>query len=106
MSLFIYSFVFAVKYDDYYEKEMNCSDIITNNNYNIMIYKIRRNGKYIEYISYLYILLFLIIVISIIFTYYHKLSKKGFCSKKAQISISTSIQMAIISISQKEKKEN
>ena len=106
LSLFIYSFVFAVKYDDYYEKEMNCSDIITNNNYNIMIYKIRRNGKYIEYISYLYILLFLIIVISIIFTYYHKLSKKGFCSKKAQISISTSIQMAIISTSQKEKKDN
>lgn len=30
--------------DDPYEDEMKCSDFITNNNYNIMIYKIRKSG--------------------------------------------------------------
>ena len=42
----IFSFVDQIwSDDDPYEEEMKCSDIITNNNYNIMIYKIRKSGK-------------------------------------------------------------
>lgn len=38
-------------YDDSFEKEMKCSDIITNSNYNIMIKKLRRSGVWIKITS-------------------------------------------------------
>ena len=34
--LLFYSF-YAIEYDNFYEKEMTCSDVITNNNYNIIM---------------------------------------------------------------------
>ena len=33
-----------MSYDDYYEEEMNCSDYVVNNNYDIMRSKIINNG--------------------------------------------------------------
>ena len=56
----------AKGYDDYYEKKMECSDVITNNNYNIMIYKIKRSGEIIIYIFIIYILLFIDNIIGVI----------------------------------------
>ena len=47
VSMFFYS-KSAKRYDNSYEKEMTCSDPITNNNYNIMIRKIKNSGKNIS----------------------------------------------------------
>ena len=38
----------ALSFDDDYEDEMDCSDVVTNSNYNIMIEKIRKSGKNIK----------------------------------------------------------
>ncbi len=73
--LLIYSYN-AQDYDDYYEKEMECSDITTNDNYNIMIYKVKRSGKIIFYTYIIYILLFINILISVIYVYRQKMIKK------------------------------
>jgi hypothetical protein len=37
----------ALSYDDLYEDNMECSDPVSNSNYNIMIEKIRSNGQFI-----------------------------------------------------------
>jgi hypothetical protein len=37
----------ALSYDDPYEEKMECSDPVSNSNYNIMIEKIRSNGQFI-----------------------------------------------------------
>lgn len=58
----IYSW-FAIDYDDFYSKEMNCSDVVTNDNYNIMISKLRTNGKLIYSTFLLYLALVIIIVV-------------------------------------------
>ena len=73
--LLIYSFN-AKDYEDNYEQEMKCSDITTNNNYNIMIYKVKRSGKIIEWTFFIYILLFINILISVIYVYRQKMIKK------------------------------
>ena len=41
------NFVKVLLYDDPYEDKMECSDYISNSNYNIMIVNIRYNGQYI-----------------------------------------------------------
>ena len=64
-SLFVYC-LFAKRYDDYYEKKMTCSDVITNNNYNIMIYKIKRSGKIIIALLIIYILVFVVNIVALI----------------------------------------
>ena len=82
--LLIYSRI-AIKYDNFYEKEMNCSDVITNNNYNIMIYKIRTNGNLISWTSGLYIALFISILIYGFYLFILREFKKGwFCSNKKE----------------------
>ena len=80
--LLVYSF-YAIDYDDFYEKEMNCSDVITNNNYNIMIYKLKKNGKYIKWNFFLYFALFLSFFLYGIVLLIFRQNKKGWpCSKK------------------------
>ena len=83
--LLVYSY-YAIDYDDFYEKEMTCSDVITNNNYNIMIYKLRNNGKWIKWTFILYIALFFSFIIYGIFLLIFRQNKKGWpcskCSKK------------------------
>ena len=76
--LLFYSY-YAIDYDDYFEKEMKCSDVITNNNYNIMIYKVNRSGSIITWTFRIYLILFINILISVIYTYNIKLCKK--CEK-------------------------
>ena len=48
--------IFALSYDDYYVKEMTCSEVITNNNYNIMISKIKKSGQIVILTLIIYIL--------------------------------------------------
>ena len=82
--LLVYSY-YAIDYDDFYEKEMTCSDVITNNNYNIMIYKIRTNGNLISWTSGLYIALFISILIYGFYLFILREFKKGwFCSNKKE----------------------
>ena len=78
-SLLIYSY-FAIDYDDYYSHEMTCSDFITNDNYNIMIYKVQRSGFIIKLTFIIYLLLFINILFSIKYVYIIKLINK--CNKK------------------------
>ena len=78
--LFIYS-CFAIDYDDFYSKEMNCSDVITNNNYNIMISKLRTNGKWIYSTFWLYLVLFIVNFIYGIYSLILREIKKGCFSK-------------------------
>ena len=40
----------AITFDDPYEKKMTCSDFVTNDNYNIMIYHLNKAGNYIFYL--------------------------------------------------------
>lgn len=81
--LLVYSY-YAIEYDDFYEKEMNCSDVITNNNYNIMIYKLKNNGKWIIWTFILYLALFLSFCLYGIFLLIFRQNKKGWpCSKKS-----------------------
>ena len=63
--LLFYSY-YAIDYDDYFEKEMKCSDVITNNNYNIMVYKVNRSGSIITWTFRIYLILFINILISVI----------------------------------------
>ena len=44
----IYSF-FAMDYNAPYQDEMTCSDSVTNDEFNIMIYKIKQSGIKIKY---------------------------------------------------------
>ena len=82
--LLIYS-CFAIKYDDFYQKEMTCSDVITNNNYNIMIYKLRNNGYLISWTFGLYIALFIFILIYGIYLFILRENKKGWpCSNQTE----------------------
>jgi len=76
--LLVYSY-YAIDYDDFYEKEMNCSDVITNNNYNIMIYKLRNNGKWIMWTFFLYLALFLSFFLYGIILLIFRQNKKGWC---------------------------
>lgn len=61
-SLMIYTF-YAKRYDDPFEDEMTCSDSITNDNYNIMISRIKSGGNKIVITS---ILLLILVVVNIV----------------------------------------
>ena len=54
----------ALKYDDPCEEEMECSDNYTNDNYNIMILKLRKSGKNIENSYYVIIVFFVLLVLA------------------------------------------
>ena len=56
--LTFYTLIWGNHFDDLYEENMDCSDDFTNSNYNIMIKKIRQNGKYIYFCSILITLVF------------------------------------------------
>ena len=58
-ALFFYT-LYARDYDNFYEEEMNCSDCIANDNYNIMIYKIVNSGKTINVVFWVYLAIFII----------------------------------------------
>jgi len=60
---FFYSFIGGLSYDNDYEESMECSDIVSNSNFNVMIYKVQKNGKIIQYCCYL-ILTFLLLNLS------------------------------------------
>ena len=65
---FFYSLIWGLSYDNPYEKIMECSDIVSNSNYNIMIEKIYKNGQTIKFCCYiLLIFLFLNLFSFIIF---------------------------------------
>ena len=107
--LLVYSF-FAVQFDDNYEKEMTCSDIVTNNNYNIMIYKVNRSGKIILVTSILYFVLFIIIVFSGIYILTLRTIKKCCCcckkkkEREAQ-AVQTVVEMSTSPIIKDENKK-
>ena len=72
LSLMIYTFV-ARRYDDPFEDEMTCSDYVTNDNYNIMISRIRSGGNKIVITSILLIIILLVnIGAAIIRCFVHK----------------------------------
>lgn len=60
---FFYSFIGGLSYDNDYEESMECSDIVSNSNFNVMIYKVQKNGKIIQYCCYI-ILSFLLLNLS------------------------------------------
>ena len=60
--LVIYSYK-ALDFDDSFEEKMDCSDAITNSNYNIMIEKLRKSGKFIFWA---FILLIIVVSINLI----------------------------------------
>jgi len=66
----------ALKYDDPCEEEFDCSDDYTNDNYNIMILKLRNNGKNIYISLWINIIIlvcsFIIIVLRIIAEYMNR----------------------------------
>ena len=65
---FFYSLIWGLSYDDPYEKIMECSDIVSNSNYNIMIEKINNNGQTIKFCCYvLLVFLFLNLFSFVIF---------------------------------------
>ena len=75
-SLLIYTSK-ATGYDDSFEEKMNCSDIITNSNYNIMIKKLRTSGWWIYVTKILVIVLFCIngfsLLLRIVFSFLESL---------------------------------
>ena len=77
---------FALKYDDPYEDLMECSDIITNDNYNIMIYNLRKAGRYIMWIFILIIILFVVNLFIIIIIIFLKKENKIFQQKNKKIN--------------------
>ena len=81
----LYSY-FAIKYDDPYEDLMECSDIITNDNYNIMIYNLRKAGRYIKWIFILIIVLFVVNLFIIIFIKFLQADNKIFQQKNKNIN--------------------
>lgn len=65
IGLMIYTFI-ARRFDDPFEEEMDCSDSITNDNYNIMIARIMKGGNKILATSILLLILVFVNIISLI----------------------------------------
>jgi hypothetical protein len=65
--MFIYTFFYGSYYGKPYIQNMECSDIVSNSNYNIMIKKLQLNGNSISsclhYIFYIFIFNILYILI-------------------------------------------
>ena len=68
----IISGALAVYYDDDYENDMTCSDFITNDNYNIMIYQLKKAGKSIEILVIFIVIFSVLQLVSIIILIYMK----------------------------------
>ena len=66
ISSFFYSLYFGLEYGDLYDEKMECSDFVSNSNYNIMIEKIHNNGIRMKISSYLIIVLFILNIFSVI----------------------------------------
>ena len=73
--LMIYTFI-ARRYDDPFEGEMTCSDSITNDNYNIMISKIKSGGNKIVATSILLLILVFVNIASFIIRSIKECKKK------------------------------
>ncbi len=58
---------------------MECSDFVSNSNYNVMIEKIQNNGKKLKYCSYSLIVLVVINIIFLILAFIEVLYKKDKC---------------------------
>ena len=79
----------AFKYDDPYEEEMTCSDHVTNDNYNIMIYQLRKAGQSIKIMHDCIIAFLVLNVLFIILLFYIKWEKSNnyiYNGKKNKIS--------------------
>ena len=78
-----YSLIWGLSYDKPYEKDMECSDIVSNSNYNIMIEKIQKNGNKIEFCFYLQ-LLFLFLNIFSFIVFIIECSCDDYCNEKCE----------------------
>ena len=58
---------YGIQYDDNYENDMDCSDIVTNDNYNVMIHNLQKAGNKIFAIWILAIILLIVNFLTIIF---------------------------------------
>ena len=77
----LFSIIWGLSYDNPYEKDMECSDIVSNSNYNIMIEKIQKNGIKIEFCFYLQ-LIFLFLNIFSLLIFIIVSSCDDYCNKK------------------------
>jgi hypothetical protein len=71
----IYSFI-AMDYNSPYQDEMTCSDSVTNDEFNIMIYKIQASGKKIKYTFILLSIQICLNIISAIINLFDKCKNK------------------------------
>ena len=76
-----YSLIWGLSYDKPYEEDMECSDIVSNSNYNIMIEKIQKNGNKIEFCFYLQ-LIFLFLNIFSFIVFIVECSCDDYCNEK------------------------
>ena len=72
----------ALSYDDPYEEKMECSDPVSNSNYNVMIEKIRSNGQFIFACFICIIIIFCSRLATLIVEFIELCTKKG---KKGEI---------------------
>lgn len=80
---FFYSVLYGFGYDDPYENNMECSDFVSNSNYNIMIEKIHTNGFEMYLCSCFIIILSILNIFSIIIMivdFFKKKCQKCCCS--------------------------
>ena len=74
--------IIALSYDNPYEEKMECSDPVSNSNYNVMIEKIRSNGQYIFACFICIIIIFCSRLSTLIMQFIELCTKKG---KKVEI---------------------
>ena len=67
----------AKNYDDPYEDKMTCSDFITNDNYNIMIYQLRKAGQRIIFMFWFMYIFLGLNILFIILLFYIKWEKSN-----------------------------
>ena len=84
--MFFYTFYYGITYDDPYEKDMLCSDFVSNSNYHVMIEKIQDNGIKLEICSFLLIFL---LIFNFIFLVLLKHDKK----KKTAVLMIVAVQI-------------
>ena len=77
---FLYSIIWGLSYDNFYEENMECSDFVSNSNYNVMIYKIQKNGKNIKICCFL-LLVFLFLNLFSFAIFIIQCSCNDYCSE-------------------------
>ena len=80
---FLYTVLYGLRYDDPYENNMECSDFVSNSNYNIMIEKIHTNGFEMKICSCFIIILFILNIFSFIIIIVERCCNDS-CKKKCE----------------------